>query len=76
VMAYVIDDKYTQDPLPGMEKMPEDRSITYPELVQALKSLRIWVRDHREDDYARRGYVLHPEDAAKDIFTSVKVSRQ
>jgi hypothetical protein len=53
----------------------ERQSVTFEELVQALKSLRIWTRDHREDDYARRGYVLHPEDAANDIFTSVKVSR-
>jgi hypothetical protein len=48
------------------------QSITYEELVQALKSARVWVRQSPGSDYACRMHVLHPEDAAEDIFTSAR----
>lgn len=58
------------------------QSITFEELVQALKSVRIWVRqgagtihEPGTSDIAYRMKALNPEDAAKDIFTSVRVAK-
>jgi hypothetical protein len=50
------------------------QSITYEELVQALKGVRIWVRQAPDSSTAYLMHVLHPEDAARDIFVrAIKV---
>lgn len=51
--------------------------ITQEELAEALKSIRLWVTVAGfGNETAFRGKVLHPEDAAKDILTSIEVRRQ
>jgi hypothetical protein len=52
--------------LPEREKPVQ--SISYEELVQALKGVRIWVRQAPGSSTAYLMHVLHPEDAARDIF--------
>lgn len=50
--------------------------ISYQELVETLKGLRLWARLPGYDDTAFRVRALNPEDAAKDVFTSVLVRAQ
>ena len=70
------------------EKEKPVQSITYEELVQALKSVRLWgqlgsgtIHDigfsfTGSDDIAYRFRVLHPEDMARDIFISATVAKE
>jgi hypothetical protein len=50
------------------------QNISYEELVQALKDVRIWVRHGPAERTAFLMDVLHPEDAARDIF--IKAARE
>jgi hypothetical protein len=56
------------------ERLPV-RSVTYEELVQALKHTRIWVRHGPAESTAWFMSVLHPEEAARDIFISIQASQ-
>jgi hypothetical protein len=44
------------------------QNISFEELVQALNHARIWMRHEPADTTAFLMHVLHPEDAARDIF--------
>ena len=50
--------------------MPD--SITEENLVLALRSIRLWVRTEEEPNKALRGEVLHPVDAARDLFIAAE----
>ena len=49
--------------------------ITLEELTEALRSVRIWVRQGPEEPVAWKMQVLHPKDTAEDIFVSAQVRR-
>ena len=52
------------------------QNISYEELVQALKSTRIWVRRGPVEPTAFLMHVLHPEDAARGLFLSVQAAQE
>jgi len=52
------------------------QNISFEELAQALKNLRIWVMDDHDQDIAFKMRVLHPEDAAKDIFITATAAQK
>jgi hypothetical protein len=47
--------------------------ITRDELAEALKTVHLWARLGPSEPRAWRMVVLHPSDAANDIFTSVQI---
>lgn len=51
-------------------------TITREELTEALRSVRIWVRETPQSDVARLMRALNPADAANDIFISARVTRE
>ncbi len=51
------------------------QDISFEELAQALKNLRLWVKEEHED-IAFKMTVLNPEGVAKDIFATVIRNQQ
>lgn len=49
--------------------------ITTDELAEALKRARVWLAPDEQPGVAYRGYILHPEDAARDIMLAVQLVR-
>lgn len=71
--------------IPGVRQLADD-VITVDELADAFTEVRIWFRERQdamimsaEDitlaNTAKRGWVLHGEDAANDIMTYVRRMR-
>jgi hypothetical protein len=50
--------------------------FTAEELADALKTVRFWGRVSDSEPIAYRMKVLHPDDAAQDILTGIRVRRQ
>lgn len=45
--------------------------ITEEQLLYALKEVRMWLQPEEIPGTAYRGYILHPEDAARDIRIAI-----
>jgi hypothetical protein len=48
--------------------MTGEETLNVDELADALRTVRLWLRPEGQQNSAFRGTILHPEDAARDIF--------